>query len=62
MSEEGVCRHAAELPERGQAKTGLVPETTLEQMVREMVHEDHRDAEKDELCKREGDRVFDYYE
>jgi hypothetical protein len=26
------------------------------------VAEDRRDAEKDELCKREGFRVFDYFE
>ena len=37
-------------------------ETPLEELVREMVEEDRRDAEKDELCKREGFRVFDYYE
>ena len=38
------------------------PRFLLEQMVHEMVAEDRRDAEKDELCKREGYRVFDYYE
>jgi GDPmannose 4,6-dehydratase len=49
-------------PSKAKAKLGWAPETTLEQMVKEMVYEDRRDAEKDELCKREGYRVFDYYE
>jgi len=49
-------------PSKAKAKLGWEPETTLEQMVKEMVYEDRRDAEKDELCKREGFRVFDYYE
>ena len=40
----------------------LFPVSLLEQMVHEMVAEDRRDAEKDELCKREGYRVVDYYE
>ena len=38
------------------------PRFLLEQMVHEMVAEDRRDAEKDELCKRESYRVVDYYE
>lgn len=49
-------------PSKAKAKLGWAPETTLEEMVREMVQEDRRDAEKDEMCKREGFRVFDYYE
>ena len=47
---------------KAKAKLGWAPETSLEQMVKEMVYEDRRDAEKDELCKREGYRVFDFYE
>lgn len=49
-------------PSKAKAKLGWAPETTLEEMVKEMVEEDRRDAEKDEMCKREGFRVFDYYE
>jgi len=49
-------------PGKAKAKLGWTPETTLEQMIKEMVNEDRRDAEKDELCKREGYRVFHYYE
>jgi len=49
-------------PGKAKAKLGWEAETSLEEMVREMVEEDRRDAEKDEMCKREGFRVFDYYE
>lgn len=49
-------------PSKAKRKLGWEATTTLEQMVREMVAEDRRDAEKDELCKREGYRVFDYFE
>ncbi len=49
-------------PSKAKARLGWAPETTLEEMVKEMVREDRRDAEKDEFCKREGFRVFDYFE
>ncbi|NNM00338.1 MAG: GDP-mannose 4,6-dehydratase [Gammaproteobacteria bacterium] len=35
---------------------------TVEEMAREMVREDIRQAERDELCKREGYQVYDYFE
>ena len=34
----------------------------LHDMVAEMVREDLKIAERDELCKREGYRTFDYHE
>ncbi len=49
-------------PSKAKRKLGWEATTTLEQMVQEMVTEDRRDAEKDELCKHEGYRVFDYFE
>ncbi len=49
-------------PRKAKRKLGWEATTTLEQMVQEMVTEDRRDAEKDELCKHEGYRVFDYFE
>lgn len=49
-------------PSKAKAKLGWEAQTSLEQMVKEMVAEDRRDAEKDEMCKREGYRVFDYFE
>ncbi|MGE0407266.1 MAG: GDP-mannose 4,6-dehydratase [Candidatus Korobacteraceae bacterium] len=49
-------------PSKAKRKLGWEATTSLEQMVKEMVAEDLRDAQKDELCKREGFRVFDYFE
>ena len=49
-------------PSKAKAKLGWQAETSVLQMVKEMVSEDKRHAEKDELCKREGYRVFDYFE
>ena len=43
-------------------KLGWTPEITLEDMVAEMVREDLKIAERDELLKREGFKVFDYNE
>ena len=43
-------------------KLGWTPEITLGDMVSEMVREDLKIAERDELCKREGFQVFDYNE
>ena len=43
-------------------KLGWTPEITLGEMVSEMVREDLKIAERDELCKREGFQVFDYNE
>jgi len=47
---------------KAREKLGWVPEITLEQMVAEMVREDLKIAERDELCMREGYRTFDYHE
>ena len=41
---------------------GWVPRTSFAQLVSEMVTEDLREAEKDELCRREGFRTYNYYE
>ena len=47
---------------KARERLGWVPEITLEQMVAEMVREDLKIAERDELCKREGYKTFDYNE
>ncbi len=47
---------------KAKEKLGWVPEITLDQMVAEMVREDLKIAERDELCKREGFKTFDYNE
>ncbi|MFN2309183.1 MAG: GDP-mannose 4,6-dehydratase [Gammaproteobacteria bacterium] len=49
-------------PTKARDKLGWSAETTLDQMVAEMVREDLMLAEKDELCRREGFRTFDYNE
>lgn len=47
---------------KAREKLGWTPEITLDQMVAEMVREDLKIAERDELCKREGFKTFDYNE
>jgi len=47
---------------KAREKLGWVPEITLDEMVAEMVREDLKIAERDELCKREGFQTFDYNE
>jgi GDPmannose 4,6-dehydratase len=49
-------------PSKAKRLLGWEAKTSIAELVREMVTEDRRDAEKDELCKREGFRVFDYFE
>jgi GDPmannose 4,6-dehydratase len=47
---------------KAREKLGWAAEITLDEMVAEMVREDLKIAERDELCKREGFRTFDYNE
>jgi GDPmannose 4,6-dehydratase len=49
-------------PTKAKEKLGWVPKISFEQMVEEMVREDLKEAEKDELCHREGYKVFNYHE
>ncbi|MSR15857.1 MAG: GDP-mannose 4,6-dehydratase [Gammaproteobacteria bacterium] len=49
-------------PSKAKRVLGWEAKTPLAAMVREMVSEDRREAEKDELCKRAGFRVYDYFE
>jgi GDPmannose 4,6-dehydratase len=47
---------------KAREKLGWVPEITLDAMVAEMVREDLKIAERDELCRREGFPTYDYNE
>jgi GDPmannose 4,6-dehydratase len=49
-------------PSKAKEKLGWTPKTTFDELVAEMVREDLKSAEKDELIKRHGYSVFDYHE
>ena len=49
-------------PTKAKERLGWVPKITFEEMVAEMVHEDLKTAERDDLCQREGFTVFNYHE
>ena len=49
-------------PTKAKEKLGWVPKITFEDMVAEMVREDLKTAERDDLCHREGYKVFNYHE
>ncbi len=49
-------------PTKAREKLGWTPKTTFAQLVAEMVRSDLEDAKRDELCKREGFRVNNYFE
>ena len=47
---------------KAREKLGWEPKISLDEMVAEMVREDLKIAERDDLCRREGYRTFDYNE
>lgn len=49
-------------PSKAKAKLGWVPRISFEELVAEMVREDLRSAECDELVKRHGFKAMDFYE
>jgi GDPmannose 4,6-dehydratase len=49
-------------PTKAREKLGWVPRITFDQLVSEMVREDLKAAERDELVKRHGYNAFDYHE
>ncbi|MGE5522827.1 MAG: GDP-mannose 4,6-dehydratase [Rhodospirillaceae bacterium] len=49
-------------PTKARAKLGWSPKISFKQLVEEMVREDLRSAERDELVKRHGHRPYDYNE
>lgn len=49
-------------PTKARERLGWQPRTSFSQLVKEMVTEDLKSAERDELCRREGYKVFNYHE
>jgi len=49
-------------PTKARIKLGWVPQTTFKQLVEEMVREDLKGAERDELVKNHGYTAYDYHE
>ena len=49
-------------PSKAKVKLGWTPKTTFEQLVAEMVREDLKSAERDELIKKHGYKAMDYHE
>ena len=49
-------------PTKAREKLGWVPRTTFDELVSEMVREDLKSAERDELVKQHGYSAYDYHE
>lgn len=49
-------------PTKAKEKLGWVPKTSFEDLVSEMVREDYKSAQRDELIKRHGYQAMDYHE
>lgn len=49
-------------PSKAKQKLGWSPKTTFRELVREMVREDLKSAERDELVKKHGFAAYDYHE
>jgi len=49
-------------PVRAREQLGWEPKTDFEELVREMVSEGIKTAERNSLCEREGYRTFNYHE
>jgi GDPmannose 4,6-dehydratase len=50
------------LGESAKAKLGWTPAISFDELVAEVVREDLKSAEHDELIKKHGDKAMDYYE
>ena len=49
-------------PSKAKKKLGWAPKTSFEELVSEMVREDLKSAERDELVKKHGFVAYDYHE
>jgi len=49
-------------PQQGQDQAGWTPKISFDELVSEMVREDLKAAERDELVKKHGYKAMDYHE
>jgi GDPmannose 4,6-dehydratase len=49
-------------PAKAKTKLGWVPRISFDELVTEMVREDLKSAERDELIKKHGYKAMDYHE
>jgi len=49
-------------PAKAKRQLGWAPKVTFEELVAEMVREDLKAAERDELCRREGFTTYAHHE
>jgi GDPmannose 4,6-dehydratase len=49
-------------PTKARRKLGWTPQTTLAELVREMVHSDYTAAKRDDMVKQAGFQAYDYHE
>ncbi len=49
-------------PTKAKTKLGWTPKVTFKELVAEMVREDLKASERDDLCRREGFKTFDHHE
>jgi GDPmannose 4,6-dehydratase len=49
-------------PSKAKEKLGWTPRVSFEDLVAEMVREDLKDAERDELCRKAGYKTYRYHE
>ena len=49
-------------PSKAKEKLGWTPRITFKELVAEMVREDLKTSERDDLCRREGFKTFDHHE
>ena len=58
----GVLRLLEAIRTKAREMLGWTPKTTFDQLVAEMVREDMKSAERDELTKKHGYKTMDYHE
>jgi len=49
-------------PSKAKTKLGWKPKTSFDELVKMMIQEDVKEAERDQFCKREGFPVYDFNE